>query len=111
MQHLFRNNSCIFQQDNAPCHTAATVKKWLHNNNVKNIPWPGNSSDMNPMENAWDFTLAKIDATKDENAQELLSRIMEEWNSVQGPCIKELLDSMPRQVNTVILANGCSTKY
>src|SRR6266511_1221666 len=44
----------IFQEDNAPIHTANITKKWRRDNNIKSLPWPAQSSDMNPIENLWD---------------------------------------------------------
>jgi len=42
----------LFQQDSAPCHTAASVKKWFVENAVEILPnWPSNLSDLNVIEN------------------------------------------------------------
>ena len=40
----------IFQEDNAPIHTARVVKSWKEENNVVTLPWPAQSPDMNPIE-------------------------------------------------------------
>ena len=48
-------NNWIFQQDSAPCHTAKVVKLWIAMNEVKVLPWAGNSPDMNPIENLWEL--------------------------------------------------------
>jgi len=50
----------IFQQDNAPCHTAKTVKLWIAKNEVKLLPRSGNSTDMNPSENLWELLKEEI---------------------------------------------------
>ncbi|KAJ4447176.1 hypothetical protein ANN_09177 [Periplaneta americana] len=41
----------IFMQDGAHCHTARRVKKFLASKNIPLLPWPGNSPDLNPIEN------------------------------------------------------------
>ena len=35
MQHFFGDQPAIFQQDNAPCHTAKDVKDWTEANGMK----------------------------------------------------------------------------
>ena len=56
----FPSNRFIFQQDLAPCHTSKLVKKWLADHGVQVLPWPGNSPDMNPIENFWPILKAKV---------------------------------------------------
>ncbi|GFV14389.1 DUF4817 domain-containing protein [Trichonephila clavipes] len=38
---LFGNQSWIFQDDNAPCHRAKVVQKWLTDHTVNRMNWPG----------------------------------------------------------------------
>ena len=47
------NGNGIFQQDLAPCHTSKRVKEFMKNHDVNVLPWPGNSLDLNPIENLW----------------------------------------------------------
>ena len=40
-----------FQQDSAPCHKVKSVMNWFQTKNVRVLKWPGNSPDLNPIEN------------------------------------------------------------
>ena len=47
-----------FQHDGAPCHQTKAVKKWIEILG----PWPGNSPDLNPIENCWVLLKPKVAA-------------------------------------------------
>ncbi|RVE51166.1 hypothetical protein evm_004131 [Chilo suppressalis] len=62
----------VFMHDSAPCHKARSVTKFLADHNIPVLPWPGNSPDMNPIENLWEITKAEI--SKGDITTKALSR-------------------------------------
>ena len=47
---LNNQENYIFQEDNAPIHTARVVRSWKQENDVDSLPWPAQSPDLNPIE-------------------------------------------------------------
>ena len=66
VKELFPNDEdFIFVQCVASCHTDKRVKEFLVQKNINLLPWPGNSSDLNPIENIWE--LMKREIAKETN--------------------------------------------
>ncbi len=51
INNSFNRQGYLFQDDNAPIHTAKNVKKWIETKKIKILAnWPSQSSDLNPIE-------------------------------------------------------------
>ena len=111
LQHLFGDQPAIFQQDNAPCHTAKVVKEWIEANNIDVLSWPGNSPDLNPIEHIWDHLARQVAKEKFSNGQELLDTLKVEWEKIPLCLLEKLIDSMPQRIEAIIKAKGGATKY
>ena len=66
----------IFQHDNAPCHKAKTVCDKSKEMGLQVLPWPAQSPDLNPIENAWKVLKSRVSCQKYANVDEL-------WQAVQ----------------------------
>lgn len=108
----FPDNGVVYQHDGAPCHTARVVKKFLDDNGVEILgPWPGNSADLNPIENLWSIVKSRVNRNKPTNLAQLGALIEEEWKSIDQKVIETLVHSMPKRIKTVLKKRGQHCKY
>lgn len=102
----------IFQQDGAPCHTAKKCVEWFTSNNIRVMNWPGNSPDLNPIENLWARLKRQVAAKRPGNRKELIEAIIHSWfHVITSSDLEKLVDSMPRRCNAVIKSQGYPTRY
>lgn len=101
-----------FLQDNAPCHKAKKVMKWLSDHNVQLIEWPGNSPDLNPIENCWNYMKNMLSTCNTSSVPRLSHEILKMWTTeMKLDYFRNLSDSMPKRLQMVIKAKGQMTKY
>ncbi|GBN85621.1 Transposable element Tcb1 transposase [Araneus ventricosus] len=95
-----------FKQDNAPCHHAQSVSNWFEENQAEFnlLPWPAQSSDLNPKENLWDEvekSLRNLE-TPPSNLTQLRAGIMSAWVKIPQQRYQKIVESMPRKILAVI---------
>jgi transposase len=98
----------IFQHDIAPCQNTKAAKKFIQENKISMLDWPGNSPDMNPMENLWSVVkkrLSKLDCATEERVVTSVIKMWFHECGVKNICSK-LAESMPKLVQEVILEKG-----
>lgn len=109
---LFGDQSCIFQDDNVPCHRAKVVQKWFEDNTVNRMNWPGQSPDLNSIENLWHKIGYDISKKKPSDKCELIEALIFSFNHVvTKELLLKLVHSMPKRCRAVIKANGWPIKY
>lgn len=102
----------IFQQDGAPCHTAKKCIAWCKKNKVELLDWPGNSPDLNPIENLWARLKRAVAAKRPSNKRQLTEAVIHAWHHIIAPTdLEKLVDSMPSRCDAVIKAKGYPTRY
>ena len=112
MEKVFPDGSGIFQQDLAPCHTKK-VTKFFADNDIRVLEWPGNSPDLNPIENLWAIIKQRLRGKDCTTMEKLIEAIIQLW--YRDPQIiqncKNLVDSMPGRVKQVLERRGGHIRY
>ena len=112
---LFMNisNTSKFQHDGAPCHRAKKVNDWLNTNGIEVIgPWPGNSPDLNPIENCWDVVKKEVAKLRPTSTDDLREKIKQVWvHKITPDYLRKLIHSMPTRLAKCLKAGGRHTKY
>lgn len=101
-----------FLQDGAPCHKAKKVMKFLEEQPFEIIKWPGNSPDLNPIENAWNFAKDRLKNWDTSSIPKLKAEITKLWvQDISLDYWQKLVMSMPGRLKMVIKKRGDMTKY
>src|SRR6185295_5981405 len=103
---LFENiDNWTFQQDGATSHTAKNVQNWLS----KNVPnfvtkeqWPGNSLDLNPIENLWAIIESKLyEDGHFYSIDSLIEKIQHVWKNTPISTLNSLSRSMKKRLEHI----------
>ena len=99
-------------EDGAPGHRAKTTQKWHADHGIELFQgWPGNSPDLNPIENLWS-QMKHLQRNERATSAEGLKKIARKvWKAITPEYLVSLYESMPRRIAAVIEAQGGHTKY
>ena len=102
----------IHLDDSARPHRTRIVNEWHTENGIQKISWPGNSPDLNPIENLWAILKNKLRKRQNRTKEELIRNIIRIWHhEISDDIIKNLADSMPNRIERVVKNKGGNTKY
>lgn len=105
------HQTTIFQQDNAPWHTSKVMQSFLQQAKVSILEWPGNSPDINPIENLW-LIMKKVAAKHPKNIEHLKTAIKEVWiKEIDLDICRRLVESLSTRLREVIQNKGYSSRY
>ncbi|KAJ4425976.1 hypothetical protein ANN_27602 [Periplaneta americana] len=95
-----KQHIAFLMQDGARAHTAKSTLDTIKNSGIKVwTDWPGNSPDLNPIEHLWSRLQESVFRTpRPRNRNELIARVLEEWESISQEDIFRLTDSFGRRV-------------
>lgn len=106
-------DSILYAQDNDPKHTSRYTQNFLAENEIKLLPWPASSPDMNIIENVWDHLDQKLRHRNvlPTNKRQLWEMLQEEWYNIDPSYIQGLYESLPQRVAALHTAKGGYTHY
>ncbi|GFX21269.1 transposable element Tcb2 transposase [Trichonephila clavipes] len=115
VQTSFPGECPLYQDDNAPIHTAKIVQEWFaeHEGEVGHLDWPPQSPDLNIIEHLWGYLESKLRARfpPPSTISALEVALHEEWLHIPLQVVHDLYASIPRRIQSVIQSKGGPTPY
>ncbi len=102
-----------FQHDNAPPHACRHTRDFLENREIRVLPWPLQSPDLNPIENLWGI-MSKVvykDGKTYHTIEELWVAVQAAFEAISAETLQNLYHSMYPRLIQVLEAGGKRIKY
>ncbi|KAG1693198.1 Rho GTPase-activating protein 26 [Nymphon striatum] len=108
MRRDFPDGDGIFQQDLAPCHTSCKMRTFFEESGLEVLDWPGNSPDINPIENLWVIMKRRLQKEDCSTMTKLISAGIRAWyhDEELAKMCSNLVESMPNRVQMLVKAKG-----
>ncbi|XP_025265594.1 uncharacterized protein LOC112638308 [Camponotus floridanus] len=94
----------IFQQDNDPKHTAKKSQAFFRSCRIKQLEWPPQSPDLNPIENLWAILDNRINKSGVTNKNSYFEALQLAWENLDPQHLKNLIESIPKRLQKVLIA-------
>ena len=93
--HMAIHKYKIFMQNSVPCHCSKIVTQFLKSKKIQILDQPGNSPDLNPIENLWTILKDKMSEKQPASAKELLNTFKVVWvHELSAEYCQSLVESM-----------------
>ena len=94
----------------SPAHTANSTQQWCSEHLKafwREADWPGNSPDLNPIENLWGILKEKMEERGQINSiDELIKTLKFAWQGISSDILENLVVYMPERIRLVLERNG-----
>ncbi len=103
----------FIMEDGAPIHRSMAAREFRAEKNIKVLPWPAQSPDLNPIENVWHMLKSRINRRPriPRNEIELTTALQEEWKLIPLDHLSNTVESMPERIKMVISKKGGHCSY
>ena len=102
------DETMYFQQDKASCHRHPSCKAFIRENLNSWDPelWPGNSPDLNPIEDIWSLMEERVNEKQYATLDEKKFAVQELWNKIPISLCKRLCDSFDARIEQILKSGG-----
>ena len=89
---VFPEKNFLFQQDLTPSHRASSTNNYFKSRNIQVLDWPGNSTDINPIENIWAYHKRAMQQITCNSKEQLWKAVQHHWYSLVFIKIKSVIN-------------------
>ena len=105
---MFQQKGFISIHDLAPCHNSKSSKTFLECKCISVLEWPGNSPDMNHIDDAWNIMKKVIGNQIPCKREVMWDRVCDALYSVAPTVLEELYNSMARRIADLYSKRRCN---
>ena len=108
---LVKPRNLMILHDGAKIHSSRYTQNFLTQEKVKSLMLPGNSFDLNPLENCFGLLKRKLVKEPTRSIKEMKRKVRLLWRRMTNDYLFKLCTSMRRRLLAVQKAEGYMTKY
>lgn len=111
-KRLFKGKKWQLLHDGAGPHKAKATKACLAQQGVQVVAlWPGNSPDLNPIENIWSWVQRHINKMHVTSLDELMAAVHKVWSQIPSSLLQTLANSMTTRLAKLEARDGGRIDY